>query len=350
MLWALLFVTAAGCSSDTPEAASAADGAEAAPGGVAIAIHGGAGTILRSNMTPETEAAYRAKLEEALRTGYDLLQEGASSTDAVVATIQVMEASPLFNSAVGAVYTADRTHELDASIMDGATRNAGAVAGVKTVKSPIALARLVMDKSVHVMLSGEGAAEFARQNGLEEVDNSYFDTERRLEQLERAQARERGTAEADLPPMKPLLSPGADRFGTVGCVALDSDGNLAAGTSTGGMTNKRFGRIGDSPVIGAGTYADNETVAISSTGWGEYFIRGVIAHDIASRIGYLGEDVGTAARTVIMDKLTEMGGTGGVIAMDGRGNVAMPFNTEGMYRGTIDAEGRLSIAIYGDEQ
>lgn len=346
----LALVLIAGCAGDSEDTRQAASDApeQGEPPGVAIAIHGGAGTILRSNMDAESEAAYREKLEEALRTGYDLLQDGASSVDAVVATIRVMEESPLFNSGVGAVYTAEATHELDASIMEGASRNAGAVAGVKTVRSPIELARLIMDESVHVMLSGEGAATFARQHGLEEVENTHFDTDRRLRQLERAQGRENGMSEAELPEMKPLLSRGADLYGTVGAVALDADGNLAAGTSTGGMTNKRFGRIGDSPVIGAGTYADNGTVAVSSTGHGEYFIRGVIAHDIAARVGYLGEDVRTAASAVIMDKLTEMGGTGGVIAMDGLGNVAMPFNTEGMYRGSIDANGGVQIAIYGE--
>lgn len=328
---------------------SAPDAANGAPGQVAIALHGGAGTILRSDMTPQTEAAYREKLEEALQTGYAVLKGGGSSLDAVVAAIQVMEESPLFNSGVGAVFTSEGTNELDASIMDGQTLRAGAVAGVKHIRSPIAAARMVMEHSPHVMMTGDGAETFARENGLEMVENDYFYTDRRFQALQRAREAEAGGSSSAPPNTDyPALSPGAEKFGTVGVVALDASGNLAAGTSTGGMTNKKFGRVGDSPIIGAGTYADNVTAAISATGHGEYFIRGVISHDIASRMRYAGEDVDTAARTVIMEKLTQMGGTGGVIAMDGAGNISMPFNTEGMYRGYIDTQGRLNIEIYGE--
>ncbi len=323
----------------------AADSSGAPEPGVAIVIHGGAGTILKANMTDETEAAYRAKLEEALRAGHDVLSEGRSSLDAVIAAIQIMEDSPLFNSGVGAVFTSEGTHELDASIMDGATRNAGAVAGVKTVRSPIALARIVMERSPHVMMSGSGAEAYAEENGLEMVENSFFYTERRFNALKRAQEKEMSTLQADAFDLP--LSPGAEKIGTVGAVALDRQGNLAAGTSTGGMTNKKFGRVGDAPIIGAGTYADNRTAAISATGHGEYFIRGVIAHDIASRIDYAGEDLVTAANAVIMDKLGELGGTGGVISLDRSGAIAMPFNTEGMYRGYIDMDGNMVIQIYG---
>ena len=319
---------------------------------VAIVIHGGAGTILKSNMTPERETAYREKLSEALQTGHAVLQNGGSSLDAVVASIQVMEDSPLFNAGIGAVFTSEETNELDSSIMDGSTRNAGSVAGVKTIKSPIAAARLVMESSPHVMMVGRGAETFARENGLEMVENSYFRTERRLRQLKRAQQNESrasvlpyGSEVGDAP-----IFPGADHFGTVGAVALDRVGNIAAGTSTGGMTNKRFGRVGDAPIIGAGTYADNATCGISATGHGEYFIRGVIAHDVAARMAYAGETLRQAAETVIMETLGEMGGTGGLIALDREGNIAMPFNTEGMYRGYIDSAGNEVILIYGERE
>lgn len=314
-----------------------------------LALHGGAGTILPENMTPELEEAYRAKIEEALLKGYETLREGGGSLDAVVATIQILEESPLFNAGKGAVFTNEGRNELDASIMDGSTRNAGAIAGVTNIKSPIALARLVMEASPHVMLSGTGAEQFAKQHNLETVDNAYFHTDRRKRQLERAKAREdanRSSGDARLLPEDAETE--NHKYGTVGVVALDKNGNLAAGTSTGGMTNKRFGRIGDSPVIGAGTYADNETCAVSATGHGEYFIRGVVAYDVAAMMRYKGVSLKEAADTVIMNRLTDLGGTGGVIAMDKQGNVAMPFNTPGMYRGSIDAAGQLSIGIYKD--
>ena len=310
----------------------------------AIVVHGGAGTILRSNMTSEMEARYRAKLEEALQEGHSILAGGGSSLDAVVATLNILEDSPLFNAGKGAVFTSEGTVELDASIMDGATRQAGAVAGVKHIQHPIDLARLVMEASPHVMMVGDGAETFAQQHGMELIPNDSFHTERRKGQLERAQQEE----DAGAAGASETSGSGDKKHGTVGAVALDQEGNLAAGTSTGGMTNKRFGRVGDSPIIGAGTYADNETCAVSATGHGEYFIRGVIAHDIAAMMHYADRSLEEAARTVIMDKLTAAGGTGGVIALDREGHIAMPFNTPGMYRGYIDTEGRMKIEIYGE--
>ncbi|CAB0150085.1 Isoaspartyl peptidase [Pseudidiomarina piscicola] len=309
----------------------------------AIAIHGGAGTITRANLNAEQEAAYKAKLTEALDAGHAILADGGSSMDAVIAAVQIMEASPLFNSGRGAVYTFDGEHELDASIMDGSNLEAGAVAGVKTIKSPIALARSVMENSVHVMLSGEGAEQFAQEQGLEQVDNDYFDTEHRYQQLE--QARERlGIAD------KQAYLDLDDKFkyGTVGAVAVDKNGNLSAATSTGGMTAKRYGRIGDSPVIGAGTWADNESCAVSATGHGEYFIRFHVAADICSRVKYLDQSIEKAGDTVIHDVLLPAGGTGGVIIVDGAGNVHMPFNTEGMYRASRVGYGDTEVAIYKD--
>ncbi|GAB5518357.1 MAG: isoaspartyl peptidase/L-asparaginase [Rhodothermales bacterium] len=318
---------------------------------IALAIHGGAGTILRENMTSEREAAYQAGLNDALDAGYAILESGGSSMDAVVAAVQVLEENPLFNAGRGAVYTSEGTHELDAAIMDGATRNSGAVAGLTTIKSPIALARLVMDESKHVMMMGDGAEVFADGFDVERVDNTYFNTDFRYQQLERAREREQTSSRGmRLPSPDPELeiAPEALAYGTVGAVAVDRRGNLAAATSTGGMTNKRFGRVGDVPVIGAGTYADNATAAISATGHGEYFIRGVVAHDIASMMRYTEASVDNAARTVVMDKLTELGGTGGIIAVDAQGNVTMPFNTAGMYRGAIDADGNRVVRIYED--
>ena len=345
---ALLFVVS-GCAPS--EEAGGGSMAEPAVGKTAIVIHGGAGTILKANMTDETEAAYRAKLEEALRAGHAVLEAGGPALDAVIAAVQVMEDSELFNAGKGAVFTSEGTNELDAAIMDGATRNSGAVAGVKTVKSPIALARVIMEESPHVMMIGEGAETYAEDNGLEMVENSYFYTERRYRSLQRALEREAESTsslpfDADVAYDVPL-SPNAEKFGTVGAVALDAEGNIAAGTSTGGMTNKKFGRVGDVPVIGAGTYADNRTAGISATGHGEYFIRGVVAHDIASRMDYAGEDLNTAANAVVMDKLGELGGTGGIVALDRSGAIAMPLNTEGMYRGYIDIDGNMQILIYG---
>ncbi|HIB60369.1 MAG TPA: isoaspartyl peptidase/L-asparaginase [Candidatus Marinimicrobia bacterium] len=294
-----------------------------------LVIHGGAGTITRENMSTEKEAEYISKLTAALKTGYAILEIGGSSIDAVEATIKVMEDSPLFNAGKGAVFTGAGTNELDASIMDGATLQAGAVAGVKTVKNPISAARKVMEETWHVLLAGEGADAFAKEQGLDIVDNSYFHTEHRFKSLIKAKEKE------------------MEKHGTVGCVALDKKGNLAAGTSTGGLTNKRWGRVGDSPIIGAGTYASNETCAVSGTGQGEYFIRGSVAYDIAAQMDYEKKSVQTAAQAVI-DKLTERGGTGGVIVMDSKGNIAMSFNTEGMYRGFYLNNGELNVKIYKD--
>ena len=315
-----------------------------------LAIHGGAGTIARSTLTPEQEAAYHAALREALEAGYQVLQGGGASLGAVEAAIHVMEASPLFNAGKGAVFTSEGTVELDASIMDGRTRSAGAVSGIKQVRSPITLARLVMERSPHVMLTGSGAEIFARAQGVEMVDNAFFYTERRRRELEQAQQREREAApsggRAGLRDGDQEAEPHV--YGTVGAVALDQAGNLAAGTSTGGMSNKRFGRVGDSPIIGAGTYADNRTCAVSATGHGEYFIRGVVAYDIAAMMRYAGLSLTEAANAVVMGGLTELGGAGGVIALDREGNVAMPFNTPGMYRGMIDEDGNIEVKIYRD--
>ena len=303
----------------------------------AIAIHGGAGTILKKNMTPEKEKAYQDALLEALTIGNKILAEGGTSLDAVVATIVYLEDSPLFNAGKGAVFTHDGTNELDASIMNGADLSAGAVAGVTTVKNPIQLARAVMEQSPHVMMSGKGAEQFAKQQGIDLVDPKYFYTERRWKALQKRKKKDK----------KAKLDPDA-KHGTVGVVALDRHGNLAAGTSTGGMTNKRYGRIGDSPIIGAGTYADNASCAVSATGHGEYFIRAAVAHDIAARVAYRGLSVKQASDEVVMKKLVEMGGTGGVIVLDRQGNVAMPFNTPGMYRGYQKAGEKAVIAIYKD--
>ncbi|HJQ68976.1 MAG TPA: isoaspartyl peptidase/L-asparaginase [Blastocatellia bacterium] len=304
-----------------------------------LVIHGGAGTILRSNMSPEREAAYRAALTEALQTGHAVLKRGGSSLDAIEATIKVLEDSPLFNAGKGAVFTSEGTNELDASIMDGATLKAGAVAGVKRIKNPISLARLVMEKSPHVMMVGEGAETFARQNGVEWVDPKYFYTEERWKQLQEAKRKEKQ-------PKTSSLTTDDKKFGTVGAVALDQNGNLAAGTSTGGMTNKKFGRVGDAPIIGAGTYANNATCAVSATGHGEYFIRSVVAHDIAALMEYRGLSLKEAADIVVMKKLVKLGGEGGVIAIDKDGNHAMPFNSPGMYRGFIDSDGKAVVEIY----
>lgn len=312
----------------------------------AIVVHGGAGTILKENMDPELEAQYKAKLEEAIRIGYRILENGGSSLDAVEKTINILEDSPLFNAGKGAVFTHNKRNELDASIMEGKNLNAGAVASVTTVKNPISLARTVMEKSDHVLLAGEGAEAFALDQGFEPMPPSYFYTEDRMKSLERVLDRERASNEnnAQAAFFDPYIKNA--KFGTVGCVALDKKGNLAAGTSTGGMTNKRWGRIGDSPIIGAGTYANNNTCAISSTGWGEFFIRGVVAYDISALMEYKGLSLEEATKEVIQNKLPKLGGDGGVIAIDASGNMAMEFNTSGMYRASMDNNGKLYIGIY----
>jgi len=309
---------------------------------IMLVIHGGAGTINRKNMTEDREREYRAALEQALRTGHAVLAKGGTSLDAVEATVRFMEDSPLFNAGKGAVFTHEGKNELDAAIMDGRNKMAGSVAGVTIIKNPISAARAVMEKSKHVMMTGRGAELFATKMGLEIVDPSYFWTERRWKALQEELLKEQK-------PQALLQTADENRFGTVGAVALDQSGNLAAATSTGGTTNKQYGRIGDSPIIGAGTYADNESCAISATGAGEFFIRWSVAYDIAALMKYRGLTVQQAADEVINKKLRAVpGAEGGVIALDAKGNFAMPFNSEGMYRGWIGADGQPHVAIYGD--
>lgn len=305
-----------------------------------LVIHGGAGTITRQSMTAEVEKQYRDTLTEALRTGHAILAKGGTSLDAIEATIRVMEDSPLFNAGKGAVFTHDGKNEMDASIMDGRTKAAGSVAGVTIIRNPITAARAVMEKSEHVMMVGRGAELFATQQGLEIVDPSYFWTERRWKALQKELMQEKPRAVLDFADEK--------KFGTVGAVALDQHGNLAAGTSTGGMTNKMYGRVGDAPIIGAGTYAENESCAVSATGHGEFFIRWTVAYDIAALVKYRGLSVQQAGDEVIHKKLVPVKGEGGVIILDRNGNFATPFNSEGMYRGHIGADGKPVVAIYKD--
>lgn len=312
----------------------------------AIVIHGGAGTILKKNMTPEKEKAYKDKLKEAVSTGYSILKNGGTSLDAVEKTIQVLEESPLFNAGKGAVFTHNETNELDASIMTGNDLNAGAVAGVTNVKSPIALARKVMTNSNHVLLSGKGASKFAKEQGLEIVDPTYFFTERRFKSLQKIKEKEQSELDHDEKTAFYDADIKDSKFGTVGCVALDKNGNITAGTSTGGMTNKRWNRIGDSPIIGSGTYANNNTCGVSSTGWGEYFIRAQVAHDISAQIEYKNVSLKEAASNVIQKKLTDLGGTGGIIALDKYGNMVFEFNTAGMYRASANDKGDIDVRIY----
>ena len=331
-----------------------------------LVIHGGAGTISRDSMTPEREAEYRASLERALRAGHDVLAAGGPALDAVVAAVQVMEDDSLFNAGRGAVFTNDGRNELDAAIMDGPTLRAGAVAGVTTVRSPIALARAVMEQSEHVFMAGRGAEAFAEAQGMEAVPSSYFRTQARWEALEQARAAELRTEQPpeeqeeednDAPPEDERFyfkdvredSPNAHRFGTVGAVALDQRGRLAAATSTGGMTNKRWGRIGDVPVIGAGTYA-NARCGVSGTGWGEIFIMNTVARDICARMEFEKLTLQAAADRVIQEVLpAQAQDTGGVIALGADGEIVWSFNTPGMYRGRIDQNGEVTLGIYGDE-
>ena len=316
----------------------------------AIVIHGGAGTILKKNMSDSLETAYSEKLTEAIQTGYKILESGGTSLEAVQRTINVMENSPLFNSAKGAVFTHEGKNELDASIMDGQTLNAGAIAGVTHVKNPINLAYEVMAHSDHVLLSGKGAEEFAKTRGIELVNPSYFFTQNRYDALQRQLEQEKDTVTKDNQTAfyDPFIKD--EKFGTVGCVALDKNGNLAAGTSTGGMSNKRWNRIGDSPIIGAGTYANNKTCGVSSTGWGEYFMRGLVAYDISAMMEYGGKTLKEATDAVIQKKLIQMGGTGGVVALDHNGNPSMEFNTEGMYRAYMNDKGELTLGMYKENQ
>ena len=313
----------------------------------ALVIHGGAGTILKSEMTKDQEAAYNAILGRVVDTGYAILASGGKSIDAVEAAINIMEDSPLFNAGKGAVFTHEATNALDASIMEGRQRNAGAVAGVSDIKNPISAARRVMTNSPHVMLAGRGASQFAKEHGLEIVDPSYFFTERRFKSLQRTKAKESKTQNLDSLALNDIPYKHS-KYGTVGCVALDQYGDLVAGTSTGGMTNKRWDRIGDAPIIGAGTYANNATCAVSSTGWGEFFIRGVVAYDIAALMDYKGLSLKAASEEVIHRKLTQMGGTGGIIAVDKNGHIEMVFNTAGMYRAYRHSNGKRQVAIYKD--
>ncbi len=315
-----------------------------------LAIHGGAGVIRREDLSPKLEAEYRAGLGEALGAGYDVLEGGGASLDAVVAAIQVLEDAPIFNAGRGAVLNAEGVCELDASIMDGRTQDAGAVAGLQRIRNPICLARDVLERTPHVMLIGGGAEAFAARLGYEFVSNEYFQTERRRRQL--AQARELERQREGRPPA------GAERvtfatvddnhFGTVGCAALDRQGNLAAGTSTGGMTNKQYGRVGDSPIIGAGTYARNATCALSATGHGEYFIRCVFGHNVSALMEYRGLSLEAAAAEA-MRQIAELGGTGGLAAIDRHGNVALPFNTPGMYRGCRVSGRPAFVGIFGEQ-
>ncbi len=311
-------------------------GAQAENGPIAIAIHGGAGTMSRDKMTPEREEAYLEALGSAVTAGHRILESGGSSLDAVTEAVRLLEDSSLFNAGKGAVFTHDGRNELDAAIMDGATLNAGAVAGLHHIRNPVALARAVMEHSPHVFMIGEGAEEFALEQGFELVPRSYFFTEERWQSLQRA--RETARIAVRQP----------EKFGTVGAVALDRAGNLAAATSTGGLTNKRYGRVGDVPVIGAGTYANNAACAVSATGDGEYFIRSVVAYDIAALMLYRGAGLEQAAREVVETKLVRMGGGGGVIGVDKDGNVALILNTPGMYRASIDATGRRVVKIFAD--
>lgn len=300
----------------------------------AIAIHGGAGTLPRAEMTPDQEAAYRAGLAAALDAGYAVLEDGGTSLDAVTVAVRILEDDPLFNAGRGAVLTHEGTVELDASIMDGRTLAAGAIAGVAHIRNPVELARAVMEHSPHVMLIGTGAEEFAHTRNIAFVANDYFKTETRKAQLRRVLV-------GDTRPANELSA-----LGTVGAVARDPAGNLAAATSTGGMTGKRYGRVGDSPIIGAGTYADNGSCAVSATGHGEYFIRTAVAHDICARVAYGGATLQQAADAVVMDRLARMGGEGGIIAVDASGQVVMSFNSEGMFRGARSSEGMREVAIY----
>ena len=292
----------------------------------ALVLHGGAGSMNFKNLPEPSQAVYKASLDSALQIGLVLLDEGGAAVDAVEAVIRYLEDNPLYNAGRGAVFTSEGLNELDASIMNGSDMNAGAVAGVKDVRHPITAARAVMEKSVHVMLSGEGASEFAKECGLEIVDPSFFYTEKRYKSLQRVKDEE--------------------KHGTVGCVALDRQGNLCAGTSTGGMTNKKYGRIGDAPLIGAGTYANNETCGVSATGHGEYFIRWAVAHDISALMEYKGYDVETAAREVVEQKLVKVGGSGGVICLDRYGRAAMITNTSGMFRAYGNSAGEHIVAIF----
>ncbi len=316
-----------------------------------LVIHGGAGTILKSQMTPENEKAYTDALNKALQIGNDILKQGGTALDAVEAVVRSMEDDPLFNAGKGAVFTNEGRNELDAAIMNGQTLAAGSIAGVTTIRNPITAARAVMEKSPHVMMTGAGAEKFAQQQGLEIVAPSYFYTESRWKGLQKAKEQDSLKMQMDHADTgkKALLRQPENKdykYGTVGAVALDRHGNLAAATSTGGMTNKKYGRVGDAPIIGAGTYANNKTVAISGTGWGEYFIRLVMAKTISDMMEFGKMKLSAAADEMILKRLPDLGGDGGLIAVDKAGNIAMPFCTEGMYRGYIKSNGEKVVKIY----
>lgn len=310
---------------------------------IGFIIHGGAGVIKKGSLTAEQEAEYRAKLTEALTAGYKALQDGKSSLDAVEIAIRILEDSPMFNAGKGAVFTNDGKNELDSSIMDGKTLAAGAAAAVHKVKNPITLARAIMEKSPHVMMVGDGAEKFAKEQSIELVEEKYFWTQRRWDDLQKELEKDKAKVKGEKAAIKTVDS----KYGTVGAVALDRKGNIAAGTSTGGMTNKRYGRVGDSPIIGAGTYANNDTCGVSATGWGEYFMRVGVARDISAMMEYRAMTV-QAAADAVMAKVKKLGGDGGVVAMDKFGNMAVSFNSEGMYRAYINGEGRPIVEIYKD--
>lgn len=307
---------------------------------VALVVHGGAGNIYKKNIPDSIELLYKQKMNEALNAGYEILQNGGTSLEAVKTTINIMEDSPLFNAGKGAVFTSEGTNELDASIMDGNSLNSGAVAGVMHIKNPINAAIEVMQNSPHVMMTGQGAEAFAKSRGIELVDSKYFYTEKRYNQLLKVKEKE-SELKGEL-----IDKNNNYKFGTVGAVALDKFGNIVAGTSTGGMTNKKYGRVGDAPIIGAGTYANNKTCGISATGHGEYFIRSVVAYDISAIIEYKELSIQEAADIVIHEKLVELGGEGGVIGLDAKGNIMMSFNSNGMFRGFIKKKEDPKVFIY----
>jgi beta-aspartyl-peptidase (threonine type) len=315
-------------------------------------IHGGAGVIRRGDLSPEKEKAYRAKLEEAVLAGYKTLQSGKPGLDAVETAIKILEDSPLFNAGKGAVFTADGKNELDAAVMDGKTLNAGAVAGLHHVKNPIVLARAVMEKSEHVMMIGSGAEQFAKEMNIELVEEKYFWTQERWDSLQKIikeeKEKEKAAKEGKKVSGLDWRNDRTYKYGTVGAVALDKDGNLSAGTSTGGMTYKKYGRVGDVPIIGAGTYANNETCAVSATGWGEFFIRLGVAKEISSMMEYRALPIQQAADAVIHTKLQNLGGDGGIVSIDKFGNIGISFNSEGMYRAYINSEGKPVVEIYKD--